>query len=133
MAHNTNQERFNAIEGKLDTLLEKMDTTWMENTALCEAYHASRIETVLLRAAVEALMAKLHDPMTISTPPSPEIAATTSTAMEEMTMQLSVIQHDIQDVLEAVRNPPGKRKCASSNQQQEPMTPTNRQLTTQGQ
>jgi hypothetical protein len=30
--------------------------------------------------------------------------------MEEMMMQLSHVQHDIQDVLEAVRNPPGKRK-----------------------
>jgi hypothetical protein len=30
--------------------------------------------------------------------------------MEEMMMQLSHIQHNIQDILEAVCNPPGKRK-----------------------
>jgi hypothetical protein len=44
--------------------------------------------------------------------------------MEEMTMQLSVIQHDIQDILEVVRNPPGKRKRHTSNQDTEPTTPT---------
>jgi hypothetical protein len=114
-AHSTNPERFNAIEGKLDTLIEKMNATWMENTALCEAYCASHEETALLKAAIEAVTTKLHDTIAISIPPSPEIMATTSTAMEEMTMQFSVIQHDIQDVLEAVRNPPGKRKHASSN------------------
>jgi hypothetical protein len=36
--------------------------------------------------------------------------ATSPSAMEEMTMQLADIQHDIQDVLEAIGNPPGKRK-----------------------
>jgi hypothetical protein len=35
---------------------------------------------------------------------------TSPSAMEEMMMQLSHIRHDIQDVLEVVRNPPGKRK-----------------------
>jgi hypothetical protein len=50
--------------------------------------------------------------------------------MEEMTMQLSVVQHDIQDVLEAVRNPPGKRKRRTSNQDAEPTMPTNRRPAT---
>jgi hypothetical protein len=50
--------------------------------------------------------------------------------MEEMTMQLSIVQHDIQDVLEAVRNPPGKRKRRTSNQDAEPTTPTNRRPAT---
>jgi hypothetical protein len=49
-----------------------------------------------------------------------------STTMEEMTMQLSVVPNDIQDVLEAVRNPPGKRKRWGSNQNTEPTMPTNR-------
>jgi hypothetical protein len=126
VAHSTNRERLNAIEGKLNTLIEKMDAAWMENIALHEAYYASRKETALLKAAVKALMMKLHDTIAISEPPSPEIMATTSTTMEEMMMQLLVVQHGIQGVLEAVCNPPGKRKRASSNQQQEPMTPTNR-------
>jgi hypothetical protein len=30
--------------------------------------------------------------------------------MEEMMIQLSQIEHDIQDILEAIHNPPGKRK-----------------------
>jgi hypothetical protein len=62
-------------------------------------------------------------------PPSPATAAS-STMMEEMTMQLLVIQHDIQDVLEAVRNPPGKRKWHTSNQDAEPTMLTNWQLAT---
>jgi hypothetical protein len=49
-----------------------------------------------------------------------------STTIEEMTMQLSIIQHDIQDVLDAVRKPPAKRKRSSSNQDAEPTMPTNR-------
>jgi hypothetical protein len=50
--------------------------------------------------------------------------------MEEMTMQLSVVQHDIQDVLEAVRNPPGKRKRRTSTQDAEPTTPMNQRPAT---
>jgi hypothetical protein len=46
-------------------------------------------------------------------------------------MQLSHIQHDIQNVLDAIRNPPGKRKRCTSGQENEPKTPTNRQPATQ--
>jgi hypothetical protein len=45
-------------------------------------------------------------------------------------MQVSVVQHDIQDVLEAIRNPPGKRKRRTSNQDAEPTTPTNQRPAT---
>jgi hypothetical protein len=48
-AHDDNRtcsnDRFAAIESKMDILLQKMDATWTENTALREAYHASREET----------------------------------------------------------------------------------------
>jgi regulator of replication initiation timing len=100
---------FDALNDKIDTLLQKMDTTWTENTALREAYRASREETAALKAAVDALTKRIDENITIPAPPSPDLTAS-STTMEEMTMQLSVVQHDIQDVLEAVRNPPGKRK-----------------------
>jgi hypothetical protein len=33
---------FNDVYNKMDTLLQKIDTTWTENTALCEAYCAVR-------------------------------------------------------------------------------------------
>jgi hypothetical protein len=46
--------------------------------------------------------------------------------MEEMTMQLSHVQHDIQDVLDAIRDPPGKRKQRTSDQDKELIMPTNR-------
>jgi hypothetical protein len=97
------------VNNNFDKLLQKMNAAWTENTALREAYHASREETAALRAAVDALTKKINETTTTTAPPSPA-TATSSTAMEVMTMQLSVIQHNIQDVLEAVRNPPGKRK-----------------------
>jgi hypothetical protein len=107
-----------------------MDAAWTENTALRKAYHASREETAALKAAVDALTKRIHETIFTTVPPSPD-TATSSTTMEEMTMQLSVVQDDIQDVLEAVRNPPGKRKWLTSNQEAEPTTPTNWRLATQ--
>jgi hypothetical protein len=112
------------VNNNFDKLLQKMDAAWTENTALHEAYRTSREETAALRAAVDALMKKIDETTTTTAPPSPA-TATSPTAMEEMTMQLSVIQHDIQDVLEAVCNPPGKRKRRTSNQDTKPTMPMN--------
>jgi hypothetical protein len=85
-----------------------MDITWRENTILCEAYHTSREETAMLKAAVDSLMKILDESTTISTPPSPE-TATTSTMMKEMIIQLSCGRSNIQDVRDAVCNHPSKR------------------------
>jgi hypothetical protein len=112
------------VYNNLDTLLQKMDAAWTENTALCEAYHAYREETAALKAAVDTLTKRIDENITTTAPPSPA-TMTSSTMMEEITMQLSVIQDDIQDVLEAVRNPPGKRKRRTSDQDTEPTMPTN--------
>jgi hypothetical protein len=100
---------FITIYSKLDTLLKKIKTVNTKNTLLREAYSASREETAALKAAVDNLMKKLDDTIAITARPPPDTMAP-STSMEEMTMQLSIIQNDIQDILEAVRNPPGKRK-----------------------
>jgi hypothetical protein len=89
---------FDALNSKMDGLLQKMVMTWTENTALREAYRASREETAALKAAVDTLTKKLEENITTTAPPSPE-TATSSSAMEEMTMQLSHVQHDIQDVV----------------------------------
>jgi hypothetical protein len=113
------------INNNFDNLLQKMDAAWTENTALREAYRASREETAALKAAVDSLTQKIDEQLAIPAPPSPDLLASPTT-MEEMTMQLSVVQHDIQDILEAVHNPPGKRKRRTSNQDAEPTTPTNR-------
>jgi septation ring formation regulator EzrA len=112
------------VNNNFDKLLQRMDAAWTENTALREAYRTSREETAALRAAVDSLTKKIDETTTTTAPPSPA-TATSSTAMEEMTMQLSVVQHDIQDVLEAVHNPPGKRKRHTSSQDTKPTTPTN--------
>jgi 3-methyladenine DNA glycosylase/8-oxoguanine DNA glycosylase len=114
----------------MDNLLQKMDAAWTANTALREAYRASREETAALKAAVDTLTKKLDENIAIAAPPSPE-TATSSTTMEEMMIQLSHVQNDIQDVLDAVRNPPGKRKRCTSDQDNELTTPTNRRLATQ--
>jgi hypothetical protein len=123
-------DRFTAIESKMDSLLQKMDVTWTKNTTLHEAYHASREETAMFKAAVNTLMKKLDESTAMSAPPSLE-TATTSTAMEEMMMQLSHVQNDIQDILEAVCNPPSKRKQYMSGQDNEPTMPMNRRPATQ--
>jgi hypothetical protein len=105
--------------------LQQMEAVLNQNTALRVAYDTSREETAALKATVDALIQKLDQHIAIPPPPSPDLTASCTT-MEEMTMQLSVIQYDIQDVLDAVRNPPGKRKRCTSNQDTEPTMPTNR-------
>jgi hypothetical protein len=100
---------FHAVFSRLDSLLTKMDTVVNDNTVLRVAYDASKQETAPLKAAVDTLSRKIDEQIAIPAPPSPDLSASPTT-MEEMMMQLSVVQHDIQDVLEAVRNPPGKRK-----------------------
>jgi hypothetical protein len=122
-------KNFQTINCKLNLLLEKVDTVVQENTALHEAQEDSRKEKAALQAAVDNLIRRLDEQTAISAPPSLEITAS-STTMEEMTMQLSIIQHDIQDVLAAVHNPPGKRKRRTSNQDAEPTMPTNRRPAT---
>jgi hypothetical protein len=113
VAHIEIQRRLTTLEDNInnnfDNLLQKMDAAWTENTAFREAYRASRDETAALQAAVDYLTWTIDERLAILAPPSPDLLASPAT-MEEMTMQLSIIQHDIQDVLEAVRNPPGKRK-----------------------
>jgi hypothetical protein len=121
---------FDALNSKMDDLLQKMYMTWTENTALREAYCASREKTAALKVAVDTLTKKLDENITITAPPSQE-TATSSTTTEEMTMQLSDVQHDIQDVLDAIRNPPGKRKRRTSDQNNELTAPMNRWPATQ--
>jgi hypothetical protein len=101
-----------------------MDAAWTENTALCKAYCTSREETAALKAAVDSLTWKINEQLAILAPPSPDLWASPAT-MEEVTMQLSVVQYNIQDILEAVRNPASKRKQRTSNQDSEPTTLTN--------
>jgi small-conductance mechanosensitive channel len=108
-----NQKRLLAMESKLDDLLQQSDATKRINNELLEAYRASREENTLLKAAIEELTSKIMEQTSTPTPPSPDIAHNPS-AREEMSLQLFDVQRDIQDVLEAVCNPAGKRKRAPS-------------------
>jgi hypothetical protein len=118
MAVNTDTQRAHekrllAMESKLDDVLQQSDATRRVNNELLEAYHASREENTLLKAAVEELTRKITEQASPPTPASLEIANDPS-AGEEMSLQLFDVQRDIRDVLEAVRNPTGKRKRAPS-------------------
>jgi regulator of replication initiation timing len=119
------ESAFQAVFDKLDNLTKTVDKMALEEVALRKAYHQSTAETAALKATVDTLTKQLDERIVIPAPPLPD-PATSPSAMEEMTMQLSHVQHDIQDVLAAVRNPPGKRKRWGSDQNTEPTTPTNR-------
>jgi hypothetical protein len=94
---------------KLDNLTRKVDKIALEEVALCKAYRQSTARTVALEAIVDTLMKQLDTYIVFLALPLLD-PMTSPSAMEEMTMQLSHIQHDIQDILEAICNPPSKRK-----------------------
>jgi hypothetical protein len=57
----------------MESLLQKMDAAWTENTVLHKGYHASREETAMLKAAVDSLMKKLDKSTTLSTCHTPPL------------------------------------------------------------
>ncbi|KAI5811936.1 hypothetical protein BZA77DRAFT_360120 [Pyronema omphalodes] len=118
------ESAFQTVFDKLDKMTRKMDKMAVEEVALRKAYHKSIAETAALKAAVDTLTKQLDERIVPPALPLPG-PPTSPSAMEEMTMQLSHVQHDIQDVLHAVRNPPGKRKRRGSDQNTGPTTPTN--------
>jgi regulator of replication initiation timing len=120
---------FQTVFDKLDNLTRKVDKMALEEVALRKAYRQSTAETAALKATVNTLTKQLDEHIVFPARPLPDPTAS-STTMEEMTMQLSVVQNDIQDVLEAVRNPPGKRKRWGSDQNTGPTMPTNQRPAT---
>jgi hypothetical protein len=127
------EERIEQIEHLLphsfDAVLTKLSELTLKNTALRRAYHKSTTETVALKTAVDRLTKRLDNNIAPPVLPPPQPTAS-STTMEEMTMQLSVVQNHIQDVLAAVRNPPSKRKRRGSDQNTGPTMPTNQRPAT---
>jgi hypothetical protein len=123
------ESAFQAVFDKLDNLTRKVDKMALEEVALRKAYRQSTTETAALKATVDTLTKQLDAYIVFPALPLPD-PATSPSAMEEMTMQLSHVQHDIQDILEAVHNPPGKRKRRGSDQNTGPTTPTNQWLAT---
>jgi hypothetical protein len=123
------EDAFQTVVDKLDNLTRKVDKMALEEVALRKAYSQSTVETAALKATVATLMKQLDEHIVFLALPLPD-PTTSPSAMEEMTMQLSHVQHDIQDVLAAVRNPPGKRKRRGSDQNTEPTTPMNRRPAT---
>jgi hypothetical protein len=127
--HQLFEDAFQTVIDKLDNLTRKVDKMALEEVALRKAYSQSTAETAALKATVATLTKQLDEHIVFPALPLPD-PATSPSAMEEMTMQLSHVQHDIQDVLDAVRNPPGKRKRRGSNQNTGPTTPTNQRPAT---
>jgi hypothetical protein len=103
------ESAFQTVFDKLDNLMKNEDKMALEEVALRKAYRQSTAETAALKATLDTLTKQLDEHIVFPTLPLPDPMAS-STTMEEMTMQLSVLQNEIQDILEAVRNPPGKRK-----------------------
>jgi hypothetical protein len=123
------ESAFQTVFDKLDNLTRKVDKMALEEVALCKAYCQCTAETAALKATVDTLTKQLNKRIVFPALPLPDPMAS-STTMEEMMIQLSVVQNDIQDVLAAVRNPPGKRKRRGSDQNTEPTTLTNRKPAT---
>jgi hypothetical protein len=123
------ESAFQTVFDKLDNLTKKVDKMALVGVALRKAYRQSTAETATLKATVNTLTKQLDEHIVFPALPLPD-PATSPSAMEEMTMQLSHVQHDIQDVLEAVHNPPGKRKRRGSDQNTGPTTPTNQRPAT---
>jgi chromosome segregation ATPase len=103
------ESAFRTVLDKLENLTKQVDKMAMEEVALRKAYRQSTAETAALKATINTLTKQLDERIVIPAPPLPD-PATSPSAMEEMMVQLSHVQHDIQDVLAAVRNPPSKRK-----------------------
>jgi regulator of replication initiation timing len=118
------ESAFQTVFDKLDNLTRKVDKMALEEVALRKAYRQSTTETAALKATVDTLTKQLDEHLVFPALPLLDPTAS-STTMEEIMMQLSVVQNDIQDVLEDVRNPPGKRKRRGSDQNTGPTTPTN--------
>jgi hypothetical protein len=118
------ESAFQTVFDKLENLTRKVDKMALEEVALRKAYRQSTAETAAVKATVDTLMKQLDEHIAFPALPLPD-PTTSPSAVEEMTMQLSHVQHDIQDVLEAVRNPPGKGKRRGSDQNTGPTIPTN--------
>jgi hypothetical protein len=127
--HQLFDDAFQTVLDKLDNLTRKVDKMALEEVALRKVYSQSTAETAALKATVATLTKQLDEHIIFPALPLPDPASSPS-AMEEMTMQLSHVQHDIQDVLAAVRNPPSKRKRRGSDQNTGPTMPTNQRPAT---
>jgi hypothetical protein len=119
------ESAFQTVFDKLDNLTRKVDKMALEEVALRKAYRQSTAETAALKATVDTLTKQVDKHIVFPALPLPD-PTTSPSAMEEMTMQLSHVQHDIQDIRDAIRNPPGKRKRRTSNQDTAPTMPMNR-------
>jgi hypothetical protein len=88
------ESTFQAVFDKLDNLTRKVDKMALEEVALCKAYCQSTAETAALKATIDTLTKQLDERIILPALPLPD-PVTSPSAMEEMTMQLSHVQHDI--------------------------------------
>jgi hypothetical protein len=103
------ESTFQIVLDKLEYLTKQVDKMALEEVALHKAYCQSTAKRAALKATVDTLTKQLDKHIVLLALPLLD-PATSPLAMEEMTMHLSHIQHDIQHILEAVCNPPSKRK-----------------------
>jgi DNA repair exonuclease SbcCD ATPase subunit len=89
------QTRLLAMESKLDNLLQQSETTKHIHDDLLEAHHALHEENAQLRTTIDQLMRQIGDLYSPPPPLSPITVTDTSSAVEEMSLQLYGVQKDI--------------------------------------
>jgi hypothetical protein len=82
------ESTFQTVLDKLNNLTRQVDKMALAEVALCKAYCQSTAETAALKATVDTLMKQLNKYIVFPALPLPD-PATSPSAMEEMTMQLS--------------------------------------------
>jgi hypothetical protein len=84
------ESAFQTVFDKLNNLTRKVDKMALEEVALHKAYRQSTAEIAALKATVDTLTKQLDEHIVFPALPLPD-PATSPSAMEEMTMQLSHI------------------------------------------
>jgi cell division protein FtsB len=82
------ESTFQIVINKLKNLMKQVDKMALEEVALHKAYRQSTAEMAALKATVDTLTKQLDKRIIILAPPLPDLA-TSPSAMEEMTVQLS--------------------------------------------
>jgi cobalamin biosynthesis Co2+ chelatase CbiK len=103
------ESTFQTVLNKPENLTKQVDKIALEEVALCKAYCQSTAETAALKATVDTLTKQFNERIVFLALPLLDMA-TSPSAMEDIMIQLSHVQHDIQDMLAAIHNPPSKRK-----------------------
>jgi hypothetical protein len=124
-------------DGKVDRTDERSTVNVLQCTSAAETTVATLPQQTLTRdpplhiwhheLITTVIDTVIHDAPIDYGPPSPTIPMSSPSTMEEVSLQLYRVQQGIEDILDAVCNPAGKRKCSlnseyDNNELQSPTT-----------